>query len=112
MVNLVNRVGSDRPRNLVIALAKMDQLRETDEWAGMIGEFWPDCAPTVERLPDYFRQAESLSTAVRHWWMDPERQAQNLVHSLPRTARFCALSSLGHNPVPDRGGRMRLTRAP
>src|SRR5439155_5733288 len=96
LVDLVHRVSrGGRPKHIIIALSKMDQLREDDEWAGIINTFWPDAPPTPNSLRSYFDQMDSLSTALRHWWTDPTRQALNLIHTLPRDARFCAVSSLG-----------------
>ena len=112
LVDRVYRVGRTSRANIMIALAKMDELRETDEWAEMVNEFWPDHPPFPELLPEYFLQMESLSRSLRLWWLDPKRNAQNLIANLPRDTRFCAISSLGHRPYPDETGRLRLHEPP
>jgi hypothetical protein len=103
LVDLVYRVAQgDRKKNIIIALTKMDELRNHDKWwARMIDELWPDETPSYSELPLYLKRMDSLSTMLRSWWTDPARQAHNLVNSLPATTRFCAVSSLGHQPVWD-----------
>jgi hypothetical protein len=113
LVDLIYRVPGSHPRkNIIIALSKMDELRSTDEWAGIIDHYWPDAPPTPETVPDYLRQMESLSRSLRLWWTDPQRQAHNLIHSLPKNARFCAVSSLGTRPTTGENGRLRLAAKP
>ncbi|MGH9752946.1 MAG: hypothetical protein ACREA2_09190 [Blastocatellia bacterium] len=91
----------------------MDELRAHDEWAGIIGDLWPDDPPSLRNLPTYFQQMDSLSETLRTlWWLNPERQAQNLINSLPSNTRYCAISSLGHQPVRDENGVLRLTSKP
>jgi double-GTPase-like protein len=113
LVDRIHRVipGSEE-KNFIIALSKMDELRETDEWAGTIGEYWPGHAPTVSGLDEYLAEMESLSDRFREWWTFPERGAHNLIASLPPGTRFCGVSSLGHQPVKDERGALRLTRKP
>ena len=114
IVDRVYRVAANSERkNLIITLTKMDELRAHDEWAGIIGNLWPDDPPSLRNLPIYFQQMDSLSETLRTlWWLNPERQAQNLINSLPPNTRFCAISSLGHQPVKDENGVLRLTRKP
>lgn len=113
---LVDRVYRIAPhcerKNLILTLTKMDDLYKRDEWVDIIGRFFPDSPPTASDLPGYLSEMDSISTALRHWWMDPERQARNLIEALPQSTRFCALSSLGHRPVQDDQGRLRLVRKP
>jgi hypothetical protein len=113
LVDLVYRVAQGRlKKNVIIALTKMDELRERDEWwAGMISELWPDQTPSQPELSLYLRQMEALSRTLRGWWTDPARQAHNLVNSLPKSTRFCAVSSLGHPPAQTDEG-LRLTGEP
>src|SRR4029453_13848184 len=100
LVDLVSRIaGPRRQPNLIIALSKMDELRVRDGWAGIIGDMWPDSPPSPAELPAYFRQMDHLSEMLRIWWTDPDRQSQNLMNRLPPRARFCALSSGGHQPI-------------
>ena len=113
LVDLVNRVATSRKqKNLIVALSKMDELRAHDGWAETIGSLWPDDPPSLSALPAYFQQIDNLSQMLHLWWADPERKAQNLINSLPPTTRFCAMSSLGHQPVKDENGILRLTRKP
>jgi hypothetical protein len=102
LVDLACRVGvQGKRKNLIVALSKMDELRAQDGWAEIIGGLWPDAPPAQADLPNYFRQMESLSRALRLWWTDPARQSQNLMNALAPQVRFCALSSVGHQPVWD-----------
>jgi hypothetical protein len=102
LLDLVCRVTMKSSRkNLIVALSKMDELRGQDEWADLIGDLWPDAAPAQADLSAYFRQMERMSEMLRLWWSDPARQAQNLMNALPADVRFCALSSVGHQPVWD-----------
>jgi hypothetical protein len=113
LVDLVYRVArGGRKKNIIIALTKIDELRDHDDWwAGMIDKLWPDETPSPSQLPLYLNQMDSLSTMLRSWWTDPARQAHNLVNALPANTRFCAVSSLGHAPV-KAGGSLRLTKEP
>jgi len=113
LVDLVYRVArGGRKKNIIIALTKIDELRDRDDWwAGMIDKLWPDETPSPSQLPLYLNQMDSLSTMLRSWWTDPAQQAHNLVNSLPANTRFCAVSSLGHPPV-QVDGSLRLTREP
>lgn len=102
LVDLVCRATArGRRKNLIIALSKMDELRAQDEWADLIGDLWPDAAPGHNDLSAYFRQMDRLSAMLRLWWSDPAREAQNLMNALPEDVHFCALSSVGHQPVWD-----------
>jgi hypothetical protein len=102
LVDLVSRVAlKGRRKNLIVALSKMDELRLQDGWAEVIGDLWPDAPPAPADLPAYFRQMERLSEMLRLWWSDPAREAQNLMNSLSRDVRFCAVSSIGHQPLWD-----------
>jgi len=102
LVDLISRVAvKNRRQNLIIALSKMDELCAQDEWASIIGDLWPDTPPARTDLPEYFRQMDNLSHMLRLWWTDPARESQNLMNSLARRTRFCALSSVGHQPVWD-----------
>lgn len=113
LVDRVYRVAQGSlKKNIIIALTKMDELRDRDEWwAGMISELWPDQPPSQSGLSLYFHQMDALSRILRGWWTDPARQAHNLINALPKTTRFCAVSSLGHPPVRI-DGTLRLTREP
>lgn len=115
LVDLVYRVTGRRRRNLIIALSKMDELRAREEWAGMIEAYWPDDPPAPgKHLHRYIGGMEQLSATLRNsWWMAPEQQAHNVINSLPRrNTHFCAVSSLGHQPVQDEAGHLRLTEKP
>jgi hypothetical protein len=113
LVNLVYVVAERSPRkNLIIALSKMDALREQDEWVNLLADLWPDAPPTPEDLPRYLREMDHLSVRLREWWLDPARRADTMIHTLPRNTRFCAFSSLGHAPEHDPAGRLRLTEKP
>jgi len=102
LVDLVARVaGRSGRKNLIIALSKMDELRDQDEWADTIGHLWPDTPPSQADLPTYFRQMDNLSQMLRLWWTDPARESRNLMNLLAKQTRFCALSSVGHQPVWD-----------
>jgi hypothetical protein len=87
-------------RNFIVALSKMDELRAQDDWAEEIDDLWPDDPPSPSDLPHYLHEMDNLSDALPVWWRD-QRQAHNFISSLPKTTRFCALSSLGHPPVWD-----------
>jgi hypothetical protein len=113
LVDRVSLVAERRERkNLIVALSKMDELRARDEWVNLLADFWPDTPPRPADLHDYFRAMEYLSDQLRGWWLDEARQARNLINSLPKSTRFCALSSLGHRPLPDAEGRLRLSERP
>lgn len=101
LIDLVHRSVAQRKRNLIVALSKMDELRKLDEWARIIGDFWPDNPPSQTGLTSYFEQMDHLSFMLRQWWADSSREAQNLMNTLPKETRFCALSSVGHQPIWD-----------
>jgi hypothetical protein len=88
-------------KNFIVMLSKMDELRHEDEWADMVAEYWPDSCPKPEQLPHYLDQMEKLSTLLRDWWVSPVNGGRGFVNRVPRSTRFCALSSLGHQPVWD-----------
>jgi hypothetical protein len=112
LVNVVSvAAAGGRRKNVIIALSKMDALRSQDEWVNLLAELWPDRPPHPEELPRYFAEMQALSNRVRDWWIDEHRRADNLIHTLPETTRFCALSSLGHAPATN-DGRLRLCEAP
>jgi hypothetical protein len=113
LVDRVYRVAkASRKKNIIIALTKMDELRQHDDWwANTINELWPDATPTQAQLGLYLAQMDTLSKMLRGWWTDPARQAYNLVNALPPNTRFCAVSSLGHPPVKT-DGHLRLTKEP
>jgi hypothetical protein len=101
LIDLIHRIAGKK-KNLIVALTKMDEICARDEWwARMIGERW--AAPSIGfgDLSYYLDQMESLSDMLRRWWLDEEREAHNLINSLPPSTRFCTLSSLGHQPVWD-----------
>jgi hypothetical protein len=99
------RVAPNSPRkHFIVALSKMDELRHHDEWwADVIDKRWPDAPPAPSYLTDYFHKMDELSGSelMRSWWTNEARQAQKFLQSLPKTTHFCALSSLGHQPVWD-----------
>jgi len=106
LVDLVYRKAKNAPRkNLIIALSKMDELRNRTEWGQIIGDLWPDKPPSAgQELKNYFRDMEQLSTTLRQWWLSPEHNAHALLNKLPvQNTRFCALSSLGHAPKEEAG---------
>ncbi|MCI0392834.1 MAG: hypothetical protein MOB07_29230 [Acidobacteria bacterium] len=114
IVDRVKReVANIERKNLIITLTKMDELCAHDEWDCIIGHPLHDDPPSLSNLPAYFQQMNLLSETLRTlWWLNPERQAQNLINSLPLNTRFCAISSLGHQPVKDENGGLRLTGKP
>jgi len=101
-VDLIYRTpGRNKRQNFIITLTKMDELRANDEWwANAIIDLWPDIPPSHSDLPRYLRQMDSLSKMWRAWWTH-DKEANNLISALPKNTRFCALSSLGHQPVWD-----------
>jgi hypothetical protein len=111
---LVDRIArvvpSSRHKNWIIALSKMDELRHRDEWMDTLGDYWPGDPPTAAGLGEYLEEMEGLSDRFRDWWMFPERRAHSLI--LPENTRFCGVSSLGHAPVRDESGALRLTTHP
>jgi hypothetical protein len=113
IIDRVNRAAANgRKKNLIVALTKMDVLRTQDEWAEIIGNLWPDEPPSLLDLPNYFQQMDGLSKMLELWWTDPKQKAHNLKNSLPPNTHFCAISSLGHQPIKDENGQFRLTRTP
>jgi hypothetical protein len=113
LIDRVHRViPGSRSKNFIIALSKMDELREQDEWVDTISDYWPGHPPSAEGLPSYLEDMASLSERFRDWWTFPERRAHSLMANLPPKTRFCGLSSLGHRPVRDENGVARLTRKP
>lgn len=113
LVDLIHRVSAGgRRKHLIIALSKMDELREIDEWQNMVGMLWPDAVPEAGDLESYFKQMAFLSSSLRFWWTDPERQAQNFLSSLPPETRFCAISALGRRPTRTEDGRLQLPDKP
>lgn len=113
VIDRVRRVvpGAEK-KQMIIALSKMDELRQMDEWVETIGDYWPGHPPHAHELETYLMEMESLSNRFREWWTFPERRATNLIASLPPRTRFCGLSSLGHRPRRDESGQLRLTREP
>jgi hypothetical protein len=91
-------------KHFIIVLSKLDELRQHDDWwATIMGHRWPDFPPTVSGLPEYFDRMEQLTNSqlLRNWWANDARQAHKFIKSLPQRTHFCALSSLGHQPVWD-----------
>lgn len=113
LVDRICRVvpGTER-KQFIIALAKMDELRQRDEWVDTISDYWPGHPPTAAALDQYFIEMEGLSHRFQEWWMFPERRAHSLIASLPPRTRFCGVSSLGHRPARDENGVLRLARPP
>ena len=97
--------NGDKKKNIIIALTKMDELRHHDDWwAQTINEHWPDATPTHSQLALYLERMDSLSATLRGWWTAEDRRGNNFINSVLETwptTRFCALSSLGHQPVWD-----------
>jgi hypothetical protein len=114
LVDLAYRVAGTRKRkNIIITLTKMDELRSDDEWGEMIHDLWPDEPPEPgASLAGYFTAMEMLSDSLRRWWLAPEQQAKNLINRLPESTRFCAISSLGHQPLKNSQGRLMLIDDP
>src|SRR5205085_12705417 len=77
----------------------MDELREEDEWAGMLTDLWPDNPPTPQSMAGYKGEMDTLSRNLRKWWESSTQGGRGLVARMPASVRFCALSSLGHEPV-------------
>lgn len=90
--------GVDK-RNYLVVLSKMDELREEDEWAGMLADLWPDNPPTPSGMERYKGEMDTLSRNLRKWWESSAQGGRGLVARMPPSVRFCALSSLGHEPV-------------
>jgi hypothetical protein len=89
-------------KHFIVALSKMDELGTRDDWwAEVLLNRWADVQPTSSSLPDYFDRMDELSNSelLRSWWTNEARQAHKFIKSLPEGTRFCALSSLGHQPV-------------
>jgi GTPase SAR1 family protein len=101
LIDLVNRMNPIKQQNIIIALSKLDELREQSEWSEMLGNLWPDLPPSHFGLSNYLTQMDYLSELLRQWWREPQREAQNLINSLPDNVHFCALSAVGHPPVWD-----------
>jgi hypothetical protein len=99
-------------KHFIIVLSKMDELRVLDEWVDTVGDYWPGSPPTVSTLPEYLAEMEGLSHRFREWWLFPERRAHSLIATLPPRTHFCGLSALGHRPIRDEDGCLRLTRPP
>lgn len=90
--------GAER-RNYLVVLSKMDELRHEDEWAGLLADLWPDAPPTPRDLPGYKQDMDTLSRGLRRWWEESAQGGRGFVARMPSSVRFCALSSLGHEPV-------------
>jgi hypothetical protein len=92
-------VPRSEQKNLMVALSKMDELRYENEWANTLAEYWPDASPTPAGLRTYVSQMDALSHHLRAWWLDRAHGGPGFVNRVHRNARFCALSSLGQQPV-------------
>src|SRR5687768_12897482 len=79
----------------------MDELRRHNEWAEVIAEYWPGGSPRTVDLPGYLGEMERISAMLREWWADRAQGGRGFINRIPRDARFCALSSIGHQPVWD-----------
>jgi hypothetical protein len=93
---------NSKHKRFIVVLSKLDELRQHDEWwADIINRRWPDSPPSPLALADYLYKMDEFSNSelLRSWWANEARQAQRFIQSLPKTIRFCALSSLGHQPV-------------
>ncbi len=86
-------------KNFLIVLSKMDELRHDDSWAEIIAEFWPDDSPTARQLPEYWTGMERISRHLREWWSGSAPGGRGFVARVPKNTHFCAISSLGHQPV-------------
>ncbi len=89
--------GSDK-KNFIVVLSKMDELRHENDWAEMIADLWPDDPPRGERLAEYHREMDTLSRMLRDWWLDGAQGGRGFINRVPADTRFCALSSIGHQP--------------
>lgn len=96
IARLIPHVGR---RNYLVVLSKMDELRHEDDWAALLEDLWPDAPPRQADLGRYFHEMETLSRELRVWWGDAAHGGKGFVGRLPPSVRFCALSSLGHEPV-------------
>jgi len=92
--------GCER-KNFMVVLSKMDELRHQNDWAGMIADYWPGTPPRPEDLPSYLNEMEVLSRTLREWWADRAQGGRGFVNRMPSQTRYCAMSSLGHQPVWD-----------
>ena len=91
-------------KHFIIVLSKMDELGTRDGWwADVLLNRWADFPPSALSLPEYIGCMDELSNSelLRSWWTNEARQAHKFIKSLPEGTRFCALSSLGHQPVWD-----------
>jgi hypothetical protein len=89
--------GAER-KNYIVALSKMDELRRQSDWAGMVADYWPGKPPTGGELKHYFKEMDLLSTVLRDWWADRAQGGRGFVNRVPVNTRYCALSSIGHQP--------------
>jgi hypothetical protein len=95
-------VPTSKRKHFIVALSKIDELRARDEWwTKVTNQTWFDFESSLANLSEYVRQMDYLSrpNMLRSWWTDGVRQAQNFINGLPPNTHFCALSSLGHQPV-------------
>jgi hypothetical protein len=90
--------GGER-KNFIVVLSKMDELRDENEWARMIAEYWPDDSPRPERVGAYHQEMERLSRMIRQWWTDQAHGGRGFVNQMPASTRYCAISSLGCQPA-------------
>jgi len=91
-------------RHFIIALSKIDELRTQDDWwADVTDKRWPGYAPSPSTLSDYFHEMDELSSPDKlgHWLANKGQSAHEFIVGLPPNKHYCALSSLGHQPVWD-----------
>ena len=86
-------------KHVLVVLSKLDELRYESEWAETIADLWPEASPSPTSLAHYFQEMEALSRNVRCWWVQPSHGGRGFVNRVPASARFCAISSLGQQPV-------------
>jgi hypothetical protein len=90
--------GGER-KNFIVVLSKMDELRNENEWAEMIAEYWPDDSPRAEGIAAYHQEMERLSRLIRQWWVEQVHGGRGFVNQMPAKTRYCAISSLGRQPA-------------
>lgn len=90
--------GGER-KNYIVVLSKMDELRDENEWASMIAEYWPDDSPLPNQMGTYVKDMDRLSRLLRQWWVDRAHGGRGFVNQMPPSTRYCAISSLGCQPA-------------
>jgi hypothetical protein len=109
---LRDRIGRVAPqckhKHWIVALTKIDEPKNEShtqtEWGTEIPSR-PDDSSSPKNLPEYLREMEARSNRDewRRWWNNRSgvTTADGFLNGLPRNTHYCALSSLGHQPVWD-----------